>query len=434
MASPMLRPLSIGEILDAGIKVVLRNWKTFLACTAALIAPLALVYVIVLASIAPEQLELVPEQSTSADADLPEASAFVGIGLTYLVGALALLVSYGSCFKVVTDAWLGKRPVIRESLRFGLHRAWKLFLLGLVWFAFLAVAWIPCCVPLVWLGVMWCLSAPVLLVERVGPFKSMGRSYRLIQGRFWASLLVIVVCYLFGSILGGLLQLPLIVLAEAIAPENAWANGLAQGIGYTASFAISTPYLVAVLTILYFDQRVRKEGFDLQLMAEGLGVPRDPNAPVPEPLRAPAYTPEQQAAAPYWPPPPGWQPPSPTQPWSSQSGWTAPSPETQPLWGGQQPPAPAPSDPRPPDESPWMTPGGALPPGAGPAGPPGADAPGAPPPPSRGGDAPGSVPPPPPGGPGGSRPASGASSRDDDDERDDDPPAWPPRESPRGPG
>jgi hypothetical protein len=61
----MLRPLSIGEILDAGIKVVLRNWKTFLACTAALIAPLALVYVIVLASIAPEQLELVPEQSTS---------------------------------------------------------------------------------------------------------------------------------------------------------------------------------------------------------------------------------------------------------------------------------------------------------------------------------------------------------------------------------
>ena len=34
----MLRPLGIGEILDAGIKVVLRNWRTFLACTAALMA------------------------------------------------------------------------------------------------------------------------------------------------------------------------------------------------------------------------------------------------------------------------------------------------------------------------------------------------------------------------------------------------------------
>ena len=97
--------------------------------------------------------------------------------------------------------------------------------------------------------------------------------------------------------------------AELPAPENAWANGLAQGLGYTISFAISTPYLVTVLTILYFDQRVRKEGFDLQLMAEGLGVARDPNAPIPEPLRAPVYTPEQRAAAPYWPPPPGWQPP-----------------------------------------------------------------------------------------------------------------------------
>ena len=85
-----------------------------------------------------------------------------------------------------------------------------------------------------------------------------------------------------------------------------------------------------MLTILYFDQRVRKEGFDLQLLAEGLGVERDPDAPLPAPFEpGPVYTPEQRAAAPYWPPPPGWVPPPPeppAEPWSSPAGWSAPAP------------------------------------------------------------------------------------------------------------
>ena len=88
------------------------------------------------------------------------------------------------------------------------------------------------------------------------------------------------------------------------------------------SGAITYPYLAAVLTILYFDQRVRKEGFDLQLLAEGFGVERDPDAPLPAPLIGDElYTPEQRAAAPYWPPPPGWMPP-PAEP--QPSPWASP--------------------------------------------------------------------------------------------------------------
>ena len=71
---------------------------------------------------------------------------------------------------------------------------------------------------------------------------------------------------------------------------------------------LTTPYSAAVVTLLYFDLRVRKEGLDLQLIAEGAGVVRDPDAPLPAPLVAEEYTPEERAQAPYWPPPPGWRP------------------------------------------------------------------------------------------------------------------------------
>ncbi len=158
-----------------------------------------------------------------------------------------------------------------------------------------------------------------------------------------------VVGYLLVTIVGSIVQYGLLAIAAVVADENTVVNAIATVVGSTLSSAISYPYLAAVLTILYFDQRVRKEGFDLQLLADGLGTERDPDAPLPAPLIGDdKYTPEQRAAAPYWPPPPGWVPPEPEPErpqWESSSGWSAPTPapadspdaptrsQEPPLWG-----------------------------------------------------------------------------------------------------
>ena len=75
----------------------------------------------------------------------------------------------------------------------------------------------------------------------------------------------------------------------------------------TAGALISTPFSAAYHTVLYFDLRVRKEAFDLRLLASGIGVEPPPGW-VPEPEPAPLPT----GQPPYWPPPPGWQPQPPT--------------------------------------------------------------------------------------------------------------------------
>ena len=63
-----MRPLGVGEILDAGIKVVTRHWKPLMASTMALAAPVAAFVVLIMWSIDPEQLELIPEgDTTTAD-------------------------------------------------------------------------------------------------------------------------------------------------------------------------------------------------------------------------------------------------------------------------------------------------------------------------------------------------------------------------------
>jgi len=74
------------------------------------------------------------------------------------------------------------------------------------------------------------------------------------------------------------------------------------------SAILTRPFQAAVTTILYYDLRVRHEGYDVELLAEQLGIEAAS-------LPAGALTdrgPEdvgQAGGPPFWPPPPGWSPP-----------------------------------------------------------------------------------------------------------------------------
>jgi hypothetical protein len=94
---------------------------------------------------------------------------------------------------------------------------------------------------------------------------------------------------------------------------------------------IATPAAAAFITVLYIDLRVRKEGFDLLLLARRLGVEREPGQELPSflPEPAPAGSPP-----PFWPPPPGWEPgsalPEPQPPPSDQPPFWPPPPGWKP--------------------------------------------------------------------------------------------------------
>jgi hypothetical protein len=389
-----LRPLGVGEILDAGIKVFTRHWKPLAGTVAIITGPVFVIYVLLIASIDAELLSISSSFSTSTSTtDDPTTTELVGFALSYVVLFIAFLLAFIACFKAVSDAWLGSEPSISRSLRFALRNAFKAGVLGLVAGVVVMIGFAACLLPGIWIGIAWCLCFPALLFERIGPIAALQRSFSLTKQRWWASFLLWVVGYLLVSIVGGVIQLGLEGIAEAVADDNTAARAVASAIGSTVSSAITYPFLAAVLTILYFDQRVRKEGFDLQLQAEGFGITRDPDAPLPAPLIGDdLYTPEQRAAAPYWPPPPGWTPP-PAEPqpsqWASPSGWSAPSAD---------PPrddAPPPADPLPPrddDEPPPSYPSWS------------------------------------------SKPPARDERKDDDDEGDKGRAGWLPPEAPRGPG
>jgi hypothetical protein len=83
---------------------------------------------------------------------------------------------------------------------------------------------------------------------------------------------VTVLTFAVGAVLGGVLA--------AIASVDSLLGLAAQQAVTVVVQVFTLPLFAAVTIVLYVDLRVRKEGFDLQLLAERMGLP--PGADLPE--------------------------------------------------------------------------------------------------------------------------------------------------------
>jgi hypothetical protein len=362
---PGLRPLAFGEILDVGIKLCLRNWRVLVMCVVWLVLPAQILSVSIVLSVSPDALDPTASQPVESG---EETRFLAAQGISGLVQGVVYLVSTAACFKALADAYLGAEPNAGRSLRFGLRRVPRLvalYLLYLLAFALvfgilggLTAAIGPAVLILllvvipaaIYVGNAWSLSTPALLFEDAGPVQALKRSWALVRGSWWRVLGIIAVGVLLVSILAGVLQGLLVLIPAALASGNQAALAVATVVAGTVSGTLTTPFTAAIFTLVYFDQRVRREGFDLELLAQGLGEKApEPGAGAAADYRPPEVTPEQRAQAPFWPPPPGWQPPA-----EPGAGEPERPPEPPPPPGGWQPPTPQ----RWPPETPERGPGG----------------------------------------------------------------------------
>ena len=338
-----LRPLGIGEILDAGIKLFMAHWRTLVLSVVGLILPVQIVSALITASVAPEQFDWTTSESGVEEGE--EGAFVVGQAAILLLTLVSVLLATAVCFKAVADAYLGGTPDWRRSLRFAVRRLGGLLGLSLLGGALILLGLLALIVPGIWLAVAFAAGVPAMLLERIGPWAALKRSFQLVRGRWWPTAGALFVGYLLIAVIGAILQGAIMLVPSVLADGNTLVSALGAVVGGTVSSALTTPYSAAVITLVYFDLRVRKEGLDLQLLASDAGVERDLDAPLPAPLVADEYTPEERAEAPYWPPPPGWTPPS-----RERAGWQRePEPELEPqAW---RPAAEAP-----PQASGWLPP------------------------------------------------------------------------------
>ena len=194
----------------------------------------------------------------------------MGERLASFVGAMLLMglvmIPVGVVMLIGILMFTGLTTVLARSLHLPLFGA----LAGLM-----MVAWVGAAVLF---ALVWLLFVPqAVLLEGTGASRSIGRSIELIKGSFWKTLGILI-----------LISIALFLIKSLVVVVGGVVIAMLSGGVDTAGTSIQNfqklplvagvvdlflqPFRMVVITLLYYDIRVRKEAYDTELMAEELAI------------------------------------------------------------------------------------------------------------------------------------------------------------------
>jgi hypothetical protein len=274
-APPRLRPLEFGEVLDAAFKVCTRHWKALLLSVLFVVVPLQLLSLVVTLSTI-EDFEVTVfdiGSGTASSPDDPDAGTVLAGQLVALLLSMAMFVlAQGACFRAIAEGWLGGRPTWQDSLRFALRLALPLLWVTVLYFLAIMLGVVALLVGAIWATVAFAFCYPALLVEDLRGTEALGRSRRLVSGQWWRCFGILLIGFLLATAIS-LLATIVVSLPIVFVDGSSIAALIVSAVAAIVAAAISTPLQAAITTILYFDLRVRKEGLDLELLAQRIGAP-----------------------------------------------------------------------------------------------------------------------------------------------------------------
>ena len=142
-----------------------------------------------------------------------------------------------------------------------------------------------------WMLLRLCLAFPACVVEQATAWNALKRGIRLSHGTRGR----ILVLYLLGIVLNQVLvvgvMIPAVIVLALVpglqGPAHAQTAGMIMLFvtwgAYFAVRAVTKPIYGIALTLFYFDQRIRKEGFDIEWMMQQAGWMIAPT-PTPAPV------------------------------------------------------------------------------------------------------------------------------------------------------
>ncbi len=265
--APLLRPLSVAEILDSTFTLYRRNFKELVSIAAIVQIPLGLVQAALM-------YFFYSSMSAAGQNTAAFAGAIGGMLLIVLISMLGAMIVYAALAVAISHHYLGEPISVSGAFNHVLPRLGTLLLTWFVIVLLAGIGYMLCVIPGIYLYVLFLFAWPVVVLEGRGVGDALSRSVFLVGGNWWR---------VFGTmLLLGLITLVfyfavevIIALAVGAPAQFLQASGLvrfgplgqaiSQLVGAVVG-VLTVPAVTGALVILYYDLRVRREGFDLQLL------------------------------------------------------------------------------------------------------------------------------------------------------------------------
>ena len=300
--------MSVGELLDATFSLYRRNFLLIAAISAIVQVPYAVLQFVLYQlfglntllrspftrlNIAPGQSQQVTTQQLQ-DYLNSFGAFFVVVAVLALVGVFIVLpLATAATTRAVSDRYLERPASVGSSYAAALRRMraliWQsLILLGgfLLVYALaiglvvalslvagaaaagLGILLVIAAIPFVlFVYVRTSLAPPAIVLENLSGWRGLVRSWNLVRGFSWRILGIRILIVLITGIIGGLL-VGLLSLAGAGLDLN--GQFIVQQAASAVISVLIGPVTYIAVTLLYYDTRIRKEGFDIEMLARSL--------------------------------------------------------------------------------------------------------------------------------------------------------------------
>ncbi len=249
MISATTTPQSIGKTLDMGFKLYVSVFKNvFLLCFLGMsIMSLPSVFM-VFSGIEPGG---VPEGMLLI-ISIAIFLACVAFGCLFL---LAILIKYAATAK-------GESIAMTDSIKKGLGYIFPMIGIWFLYSIAIVVGMLLLVIPGIYLMVALMLAPYLIIIEDNGVWASLKRSRQLIKGNWWRTTIIITVPVVIQMALALGIQVPLSIMAATMQGNQIVAIFIELGSNILLN-SITIPLTYAVMIVLYYDLKIRKEGDDL---------------------------------------------------------------------------------------------------------------------------------------------------------------------------
>jgi hypothetical protein len=276
-----LRTSTVLEILDRTFRLYREKFWSYAGLAAIVTVPLSIINLLVsqsyLSQVQNDDLSFSQQQAATTNYTL-------AISLVALVISIvqAIFIN-GTLAYIASEHHLGRNVTIIEAFRqvrgrfFTLFLALFIFYLVIIALAVVSTLTLACIVGILGFGFLIYVGvsinaflAPTIVLENVGVFTGINRSFGLAKARFWSVFGLIFLIFIISVVL----QLAFTVLQQLFSDQVVGSASSQGGVVVatmieTVIAVFITPITPIAFTLMYYDTRIRLEGLDIALASIG---------------------------------------------------------------------------------------------------------------------------------------------------------------------
>lgn len=272
MATMDLRPMSLGEVLDRTFSLYKSRFWLFAGIVALPYLVISIISVVIQPMIGvPMPKPGAPVPPVVVGAAL--SGAFEGVLVFGLVYLCAYAAAQAATVAAVSDLYLGRPAGVRQSYARVHGRIVSVIAVIILTGILVGVGTIFFIIPGIILLCRTAVSVPAATLENVSVTEAISRSMKLTKGSAMGIFLVFILFFVLSAIAGMIFQAPFLLATGSIfrphvlSPPLEILSSLA---GWVSSIIVA-PIATIAFSLIYYNQRILKEAFDLEQLMASLG-------------------------------------------------------------------------------------------------------------------------------------------------------------------